>query len=389
MYKRCFFLIIILLIVIVHVCHAMRPPRGDRSLVVIKIMPSEGTQPMPEIVSNAIGSLLDALKADQFKVEVVSGTQVDPRQCLEQNPTTHHVIAGLLRVEDTGIQASVYTQTTPTPKRFQTSKVSYLVAQVREYLESEEMVRLRIGMREIPENISALAQDKQYAAHIQRGLHYMLEKNDLNEAINAFEAASEVKPDSAIPHLNLALCYKRKGENEKSRQHVESGLKIDPQNRDLRNQEALLLMTEDRFKEAIIILEDLPEDDPIILWNLAYAYFQVKELGKAKEHLQKIVELDADQSIMIIAKARLTELNENKKKLQRTKSALWIALSGLGCVGASALIIVIVRRAGKQVTGSVKLKPGDALALKVQVSIALVSGLFSILTLVLTRMLNS
>jgi len=147
-------------------------------------------------------------------------------------------------------------------------------------------------------------------------------------------------------------------------------------------------MAEGDFREAIVILEDLRDDDPIIQWNLAYSYSRSNELDKAKQHLQNIIELDADSSMKIVADGRLRELQEKEDSLITTKRSLWISLSGLVCVGIIALIVVFMRRASRKVTTSGKLKPEDALTLKVQIVIALVSGLFSILTLVLTQILS-
>jgi len=395
MYKATCRLIIIWLVVIAGICHAERPPREAREQIVVKILSPAGEGASSESVKSLTNSLVSALRAEQFEVQVLSDGQRNPREHLEQNPSTYHIIADLLTDESSGVQATVYTQGIASPRRFKAEGVPKLAGQVLEYLESEEMVRLRVEMGGLFRDLSATEPDKKFAAYIRLGINHLLVKNNLDEAIRAFEEAEKIKKDSAVPHFNLALCYRRKGDVEKSRQQVQTGLQLDPENHDLRNQKAVLLMADGNFREAIVILEDLRDDDPIVQWNLAYSYSQNGELDKAERHLGKIIELHADGSMRMIAKDQLQELQKKKDELQKelqkkenslkiTMRGLWIALVGLVCVGIIALIVVFVRRASRQVTTTGKLKPADALTLKVQITIALVSGLFSILTLVLT-----
>jgi len=183
---------------------------------VVKILPPAGEGPSSETVRSLASSLADALQAEQFNVEVISDEQRTAREHLAQNPSTHHIITGLLVDKSSGAQVTVYTQGMASTKLLKADGIARLAGRVLEYLGSEEMLRLRLKMQDVFRDLSALEPDKKFAAQIQLGLYHLLDKKDLDEAIHAFEAAAETEKDSAVPHFNLALCYRLKGDVKRS-----------------------------------------------------------------------------------------------------------------------------------------------------------------------------
>ena len=270
MSRRSFWVAMGLLMVIVVVSWAEAPARDFREQVVVKIMaPQSGDKRVDDLIR-----MLEAvLRRDRFAVGVLSGESLPPREYLRNNPSADHVVAEIVADENGRLLANVYTRGFVSPEPFQCASQEALTAQVLAYLEDEETVRERIEMRLYLDDLSAEDPNTRFGAHIRFGLHHMLKTGKLNEAIAAFEAAAEIRRDPT-PYVNLALCYDRKRDYEKCRECVESGLAIDSRNLDLRNHKAVLLMRQGRLPEAIDILKALRDDNLIVQWNLAYAYWQ-------------------------------------------------------------------------------------------------------------------
>ena len=204
----------------------------------------------------------------------------------------------------------------------------------------------------------------------------------------AFEEAARLRPGEPAPLYNLALTHKRLGRHDLRRRYVESGLELDPENQALRNEQALLHIMEGDLRGAAAILEDLAQDDPVVLWNLAYVYGQLHDMDRARVYFQEVAELEADRELRIVARSRIDELERKERRFAGLRSGLWVALAGLGGILLVAVIMLIVRRLGRQAREARELSANDRLAVQVQVGLALVSGLFSIVTLVLSNLLK-
>lgn len=358
---------------------ASMEPMDDRTEAEIGIVRPEGDAAEP--VEAAVVSLRERLVAERFRVVLVERPVADPRGFLEEGREVVHLITAL-RVggEEGEVGTTLYTRGAPTPERFEPAPVETLVARVRAFLISRRAVDLRLA--------AAGESDDPYQRALREGLRLMEERESAPAAVAAFEKAAELRPDEPVPHLNLALTYKRLGQQVLRRRHVEAGLDLDPANPALRNEKALLHIMDGDLQAAAVVLEDLPQDDPVVLWNLAYVYGQMQQMDRAKTYFRKVAELEADRELSVVARGRFEELERKEERLGAVSKGLWVALAGLGGVLAVALIVLIARRLGRHTRDAEGLSPGDRLAVRVQVGLAIVSGLFSIVTVVLSNLLS-
>src|SRR5713226_7745537 len=74
--------------------------------------------------------------------------------------------------------------------------------------------------------------------------------NDLDAAIADFQKTLALAPDDAQSFFNLGLLYGRKNETAKAINAYQQGLKLDPRNAAADQNYALLLMAQNRFREA-------------------------------------------------------------------------------------------------------------------------------------------
>lgn len=322
-------------------------PSEDRVRVeiVILIRPSE----TPE-ASRAIELLSDALRARSFTV--VRKPDEDPRGYLDHNPKTFHVIAGILSDEGK-LMAWVYTQGVGSPREIQASSADKLKSAIVGYIESTEMQKARLEARKRHSPGEMPEPGVNFSDRLDRGLEFIHVAEqpgraaadstaDYQRALAEFDQALAINPRSAIAHYNLAYCYKRIGDRPRYRDHVDRGLKCDPENTALRNEKALLAIADGKSDEGITILRGLPQDSPLYQLNLAWAYAQTNRPERAKEILKSIRMQDADPSLVEVADRRLRDLEEKEKKLQVVDAklnwrtlALW-AVAGVAFAGIAA-----------------------------------------------------
>jgi tetratricopeptide (TPR) repeat protein len=331
-------------------------------------------------------------------VDTIDPSDQNVGQFLETHPDVYHVIAGLSADRQTGAKAHVYTQGQERPSTFRAESTRILVSRIRTHLKSRKVVNRRA---EQPSKDS-------FVEHINLGLQ-CLDKKQLHKAITEFEKAAKIKSKRPLPYYNMALCYKQLGDQENRAAMVTKGLEFGPTNDELLNERALLYMMERDFLQAEETLREADQDNPTIQFNLAYSYRQLGYQDKEKDAMHKVVELQGNPHLEMLAEHRLRQLKEKDRELKEKDSqleqtvsemdatsewaesvrwGLWIALGGLGCVAISGVIILLVRGTGRKLTATPTLKPEDRLALKVQIGMTVVSGLFGILTVVLTGLLS-
>ena len=379
-----FLLATLIFLLTAYFSHLLASPQGDyRPGYLIQISYTNANDQNKE-ESEFVELLKNELYDSGFKVETISSPEINTRNYLDENPSVVHLITNIFSDGDTFIKASLYTQTfTDSPRQFEADSARKLMNQISTYLISKDTVLLRALVTERLASYSS-----EFSRHINQGL-ILFEANEIHRAIKEFEMAASINPDSALPHLNLALCYKRIGDYEKRKAHIISGIDLDPQNNDLNNELALIYISEEKYSEAIEILETLPKDNPIYKWNLAYVYSQVGQLDQSRKLLKEIIELDANSSIELVAVERLHALERKEDILARTRQSLWVASIGLIVIAIIALIAIIIKRGSKGTSSLGSLPAKDLLALRIELSVALISGLFSVLTIVLPKLLGA
>jgi hypothetical protein len=328
--------------------------------------------------TTAFDALDVTLRLEGFNVERVDSLTGRPSEYLDKAPSTHHLIVGFRSSDSNGVESAVYTQGTPSPRTFRAKSPDELVSQITEYLGSEDMV-----MRRIP----IVRATDEFSQHMKNGLRLMLDEKNMSGAISEFTEASRLRPRDPIPHVDLALAYHHTGNREQQKKQVEEGLYLDPENLPLRNEKAVLFLEEDRFREAIGVLRELPRNDPVVQWNLSSAYWNLGERENAIAELKLIIEVQADPKLASIAETRLQELDKDASKLAMLRRSLWVSLVGLGCIAAIGAIILLARFATRGSTALNGLKPGDVLALRVQIGVTAISCVFGLLTVMLPKVI--
>jgi tetratricopeptide (TPR) repeat protein len=223
---------------------------------------------------------------------------------------------------------------------------------------------------------------------MNEGIRSLLVEKDTNTAIREFTEAARLRPQDAVPYFNLARAYGQAGNQELRIKNIEEGLLRDPENKALKNEKALILIDKKEFREAISVLKELPADDPVVAWNLWFAYRNIGENDNAVAELKRIIEVQADSRIATSAEKQLHELEDDAARLSTMRRSLWIALLGLGCVAVIGTIILLARFASRGSTKQKPTKPADVLALKVQIIVTAISCVFGLLTVVLPRIIK-
>ena len=340
-----------------------------------------------------------------FDAEMQSSElSVDARDFLESNAEIDYALIILAPLSGAQFQAKVYTRGEQSPKIL-FGEDTQLGADIRTYLRSDPVRDKRIEIAVQVDPDSTEDTDEKYSALLAHGTqladrqHCTVE--ELRQAIGYFEGAKKLKPTKPDPYLNLALAYSKLGDYERSKALIAMGLIKDRENPALKNQQAVLLMRDGQFDEAVKILEKISYNDPKIKWNLAYALFRLGKDDEAKETLGFISQAEASERIRENVKAlqekikdKEDELHEQRTALarqsQRNKTAvrsLWIALIGLGVVASIGVIILIIRGTARRISRE-SLKPEDRLALQVQIGVTAISGAFTILSLMLGSLLR-
>ena len=372
---------VIYVILVLLVLHVMLPLAADASSAAMDIRDAVPVTLVNSrdagVATIAVKRLSEALVADQFPVEIVASLPGQPVKYFREHPEINHLIVGFLPYDKQGVEVYIYTQAMPSPKAIQAKSVNELVLKVTEYLKCEKMVLHRSKISKITDAFSS---------HMSSGLRYLLDEKDMHEATRQFVKASRLIPNDPRPHFNLALAYKQIGNHDKRKEHVEIGLKLDPESNDLRNEKAVILLMEGRFMQAIEVLKELPRDNPRIQWNLAFAYLKLGEREKAIAELRQIIKLEADTHVTSIAEYRLNKLEKDSKRLSIALKALWVSLIGLAAIGVITLWIRFLTKEPSCKKG-INRKTVSALNVA-RVVVGLISSVFSLFTILLDKLVG-
>ena len=372
---------VILLVLVSSVTQARYPVREPR-LSLVYVVGVTLVQPRGGGVATAAAEAVCAvLRTEGFTVEVVDSLAVEPSAYfgLSPAPATSHLIVGFRSQDNQAVQTTVYTKGIPSARTLQAESPDALATKIKQYLGSEIMVLQRT--RTVP------AVDE-FSMHMQNGLRLMLQDKNTNAAIAEFTEASRLRPGDATPHMNIALAYARPGNLEPRKKHIEEGLRVDPENVTLKNEQAVLFLDEGQYREAIRVLRELPPDDPVVQWNLSDAYWNLGEKNNAAEELKRIIKMGADPRLTDIAETRLLQLEKDASKLAIMPIGLLVSLIGLSCVAMIGAIILLAHFVTRRSAILRGLKAGDLLALRVQIAVTSISCIFGLLTVILPKIIS-
>jgi Flp pilus assembly protein TadD len=135
-------------------------------------------------------------------------------------------------------------------------------------------------------------------AFAEDDLGYVLQHADqLPEAIEHYERAVRLKPDSVRMQLNLASALRAARNYPEAIVHYEAILKIDPDYAEVHNDVGVLLSNSGRIAEAIVHFQkalEIDPDDAEAENNLGLAYDRSGKAAEAATHLKKALEMKPD-----------------------------------------------------------------------------------------------
>ena len=341
----------------------------------------------PEKEQEFLNSLIDKLHANRFdNVNYITySPDINPREYLENSNSTQHLITNFI-FDDSGqansFSASIYSPYIQDPEVIQRSSKSYLINEIIRYIKSNEAFNLRDRNPRIKRD--------SYAQYIHDGRKYYLE-DDFDRAIKAFQAAEKEDPSQPESYLGFSAVYREQGDLATSRSYIKKGLEQtnNQNNPSLRNEEALIYKSERKYDEAIRILEKLPIKEEYQI-NLALTLIESNRIEQGRKVLNQILEDDdLSEQFRPTVQRKLEELEIKETLLAKTRKVLWLAFTGLICITIISLITILIRKSSAELMSAQGLSPKDLIAFRLEIAIALISGLFSVLLLILPRFLGS
>ena len=159
----------------------------------------------------------------------------------------------------------------------QERKVRYL-EKAKAYYESENYDKARVELR------NALQIDPKYAEARYLAAKIAENSGELRAAFIGYQAAFDEDPNNSSARAALARLYVMAGTPDKSKELVDEGLKLEPQNADLMLIRAALLNQEKKIDEAITVAEaaqKINPNDEMCIALLASLYKQNNQIDKA------------------------------------------------------------------------------------------------------------
>jgi protein O-mannosyl-transferase len=141
-----------------------------------------------------------------------------------------------------------------------------------------------------------------WMAHSNLG-SVLLERDDLNGAIDHFQKALALKPDDAGTHSSLALAWalvaraNRDKPSDEVIDHYRKALEVHPDDAEAQDSLGTALVQRGQFNEAIVHYRKALELKPDFMSarsNLAAAYFSADQVKESIEQYRKILELKPD-----------------------------------------------------------------------------------------------
>ncbi|HYO15945.1 MAG TPA: hypothetical protein VE685_22320 [Thermoanaerobaculia bacterium] len=195
-------------------------------------------------------------------------------------------------------------------------------------------------------------------------------------AIEELKGALAMEAEDDQIHYNLAFCYKQVGDRTQMLYHAKEGHRINPQNGAI----SILMGNEywsaGHRRSAIASYQSAllsPSTRSVANWNLAIVYGRTGNIEKLKVHLNAISTASPKYKD---AQGWLASMEEAERKASRRVRWMGTAAICFLAVTTALLILVVVRQ--------LKRALASKLELRVEIATAVISGLFTILTSLLT-----
>jgi len=115
------------------------------------------------------------------------------------------------------------------------------------------------------------------------------------EAAATFEEAARTYPDRFEPHLNLAIIHDAAHDMDKTETSARTALSLAPERSNIRSYLGQILTKEERYKEAIALLQEGLEknpDDTVLLFQMGVTYDRSGRFDLAEKALKRLLEAD-------------------------------------------------------------------------------------------------
>ncbi|MEE8349746.1 MAG: tetratricopeptide repeat protein [Acidobacteriota bacterium] len=136
--------------------------------------------------------------------------------------------------------------------------------------------------------------DDNYLVHNNLGTA-LLERGQVEAAIENFSRVLEIRPDSDRGLYNMALALRAQGRIEEAAQHLARALQSNPRMAEAYNNLGIILITQDRPKDAITLFQEAIEIDPLMEQahsNMGTAFISLGDVDKALVSFLKAAELN-------------------------------------------------------------------------------------------------
>jgi tetratricopeptide (TPR) repeat protein len=158
------------------------------------------------------------------------------------------------------------------------------------------------------------------------------QKENLDKAVEQFQAILKVQPDDTYSSLWLARLYRFENKHDEAEKVLRATVNRDPSNGAALEQLSQLLVDEGRSQEAITLLTQAAGDSasPDIYDLLGDAYAQSKDYAKSEDAYRKAVEEDPDDATHVhglaqalMSQEKFAEALEQYKRLSELEPSTW------------------------------------------------------------------
>ncbi|MEM6470715.1 MAG: tetratricopeptide repeat protein [Planctomycetota bacterium] len=133
-------------------------------------------------------------------------------------------------------------------------------------------------------------------AYLMRGVVHA-QNADFQSAVNHFHRATQLRPDAANYHFNLALAYQHLDQRDQAIESYRDALACKPDFLEAQNNLGNLLIDDDQPKEGVEHFRKLAEqfpDQAVVQYNLANVLQDAGEYTESIDAFRRAIELDPD-----------------------------------------------------------------------------------------------
>ena len=189
-----------------------------------------------------------------------------------------------------------------------------------------EGLRPRTVNPDIPKEDSEIS-DPLFMSFLKQGTEYY-KKQQYNEAIECYEEALTVRPDSFKGYYNLSVAFDEAGRNEEAIHTLKKVIELKPDFIDAYNNLGILLSSNYKYMEALGIYKQALEknrNDYKIYFNMGITLSEVHEYKEAVKAFNKALEIKPDEyEVCYHLGAALIELKRYDEAAKIYKSTLHV-----------------------------------------------------------------